>query len=115
MGRSQRHLREVQGVDSSGDNSGVSEHDPKNATLPAITGTAQNGQTLTGSLGTWQGPAPITLARQWLRNTTPIAGATNATYVVQPADVGNVIRLRVTASNYAGSVVATSNPTATVT
>lgn len=87
---------------------------PVNTVAPSITGTAQAGQTLTAGNGTWTGTPSPTLARQWLRDTTPISGATGATYVVQAGDVGSVIRLRVTGTNTWGGASATSNPTATV-
>jgi hypothetical protein len=87
---------------------------PTNTEAPAVTGTPQVGQTLTSSTGTWTGDAPITFAFQWLRcdangnNCNPIAGATNPTYTVVQADVGNTIRSHVTATNAAGSATAQS-------
>lgn len=87
---------------------------PVNTVAPTISGTAQEGQTLTAGNGTWTGTPSPTLTRQWLRGTTPINGATGATYVVQAGDVGAVIRLRVTGTNTWGVASADSNPTATV-
>jgi len=75
---------------------------PGNTTAPAISGTAQVGQTLTVSNGTWTGTG-LSYARQWLRGGTNIAGATNATYVLQAADEGTLISCRVTATNTGGS------------
>jgi peptidoglycan hydrolase-like protein with peptidoglycan-binding domain len=71
-----------------------------NATLtatavPKIGGTAQVGKTLTVDAGTWK-PAPVTLAYQWYRDRTAIAGATKATYTVQAADVGTKLKVSVT-------------------
>lgn len=81
---------------------------------PAITGTAQVGQTLTGSNGTIAGGAFA--SRQWLRDGSPISGATAATYVVQAADVGKRITQEVTATVTAtgGKVSKLSGPTAIV-
>ena len=82
---------------------------------PSIAGTAQNGQLLTGSTGTLAN-GTVT-GRQWKRNGVAIAGATNATYNVQAADIGAVITYSVTATNglnAANTVTATSAPTATV-
>jgi thermitase len=93
---------------------------PVNTALPAITGSAQQGQTLTGTSGTWTGNTPITYGDQWSRcdssgnNCVNIAGATGTTYVPTAADVGSTIRLKVTASNSVGSTVATSAPTSVV-
>lgn len=64
---------------------------------PSITGTAQSGQTLTGAPGTIVRGAVS--ARQWRRDGVAISGATGATYVLQPADVGAVITFAVTAAN----------------
>lgn len=76
---------------------------PFRITAPAISGTAQVGQTLTCSAGTWSGPASPTLARQWKANGVAIAGATAATYTVQAGDVGKTITCDVTASNVYGT------------
>jgi len=90
-----------------------------NTVAPAITGTAQVGQQLSVTNGTWTGPAR-TFARQWKRNGLPIASATGATYTLVVADEGAVITCDVVASanaNVAGAgaqVKATSNATAAV-
>jgi hypothetical protein len=92
---------------------------PVNTALPAITGTAQQGQTLTASTGTWTG-APTAFAYQWQHcdaagaNCTAVAGATAATYVVSSADVGFTLSVTVTATNASGSAPATSAPTTVV-
>jgi len=93
---------------------------PVNTSPPTITGTAQVGQTLTGSTGTWAGN-PTSFGVQWQRcnasggSCVNIAGATSGTYVVTPGDVGSTLRVVVTATNASGSASATSAPTATVT
>lgn len=86
---------------------------PVNQALPVISGTAQQGQTLTVTNGTWSG-SPTSYARQWKRNGVDIAGATATTYVLVQADVGSVITCTVTATNAGGSASATSNATSTV-
>ncbi len=92
---------------------------PANTVLPAITGTAKDGQTLTSTTGTWSG-SPTSYARQWLRcdtagtNCTNISGATATTYVVTSTDVGATIRVKITATNASGSGTANSAQTATV-
>lgn len=87
---------------------------PVNTVLPAITGTATVGQTLTASTGTWTGDPTITYTRQWLRDGSPIAGATASTYVLVSADQTRKVSVTVTATNSLGSASATSAQTATV-
>jgi len=94
---------------------------PANTVLPTITGTASAGSTLTASTGTWTGSPAPTFAYQWERcdgagaNCSDIGGATASTYLVAAADAGSTIRVRVTATNAAGSAAATSAQTAAVT
>ena len=94
---------------------------PANVSLPAISGTAQEGQTLSANPGTWtEAPAGYTYA--WRRcgaagaSCKAIEGATAPTYTLGAADVGHTLRVRVTAFNGAGfSAPATSLQTAVVT
>jgi hypothetical protein len=94
---------------------------PANTAAPAVTGTAQVGETLSCSDGTWTGTAPVTIAKQWQRDTAGdgvyanIAGATSSTYVLAPADHGHKVRCQVTATNLYGTATASSNATALVT
>lgn len=82
---------------------------PVNTVAPALSGTAQEGQTLTCSTGTWTGTPIITYTYQWKRNGSDIGSATNSTYTLVTADVGQSIKCTVTATNGAGSVNADSN------
>lgn len=82
---------------------------PVNTVAPAITGTAQEGQTVSCSTGTWTGTPTITYAYQWKRNGSNIGSATNSTYLLVSADVGQSIKCTVTATNGAGSANADSN------
>jgi subtilisin family serine protease len=93
---------------------------PSVITAPAVTGTARQAQVLSGSDGTWQGlPAPAR-SRAWLRCDAAgaacavIAGATGTSYTLTAADLSRTIRLRVTATNAAGTVTGQSAPTAVV-
>ena len=92
---------------------------PDNTGLPTISGTAQVGHTLTAGNGQWKGTVK-SYAYQWLRcgpagaNCADINGANSKTYQLTPADAGNRIRVRVTATNGDGSTKATSDPTAVV-
>lgn len=82
---------------------------PVNTVAPAITGTAQEGQIVTCSIGTWTGTPTITFAYQWKRNGSNIGSATNSTYTLVTADVSQSITCQVTATNGSGSASATSN------
>ena len=93
---------------------------PANGTLPSITGTAQQGHTLTASNGSWVGSAPITFTYQWQRcNSTgsscsSIGGAKSQNYVASSGDVGRTIRVQVTGTNADGTSQALSGPTAVI-
>jgi hypothetical protein len=90
---------------------------PSNTSPPTITGTAAKGQTLVAGTGAWSGTTPISFAFAWQRcdsvgaNCSPISGATNTTYQLVSADVGNRLRVLVTASNSDGSASALSDAT----
>ncbi len=93
---------------------------PKNTALPTISGTAEQGQTLTGHAGQWSGDQPISYKWRWKRcnafgqKCANISSATSQAYVVKNVDVGTKLRLNVTATNGAGNAVAESDPTALV-
>jgi len=87
---------------------------PVNTVVPVITGTAEVGETLTASTGTWTGAEPITYAYQWLRDGVDIDGATDADYVAEFDDLVTQLSVRVTATNGAGSQSETSLETGLV-
>jgi hypothetical protein len=87
---------------------------PVNTTLPAITGTAQVGFTLSGATGTWTN-SPTGYAYQWYSNGVAIGGATASTFLLTVIQIGAVITVQVTASNASGnSIPATSAATGVV-
>lgn len=92
---------------------------PANTSPPAISGTAQEGQTLTGDHGAWTNN-PTAFDDFWMRcnrngsGCADISGANAATYTLGSADVGNTLRFKVRARNAAGSTTATSAPTGVV-
>jgi IPT/TIG domain-containing protein len=89
---------------------------PLNTVLPAISGSAVEGQTLTAGDGSWE-HGPVSYAYRWLRcdfagaNCAPISGATAGTYTLTADDAGHTVRLEVTASGPGGPSSATSAPT----
>jgi hypothetical protein len=93
---------------------------PVGVAPPTVTGTAQQGQTLTATPGTWSA-ADVTLGYQWQRcdaagaNCAAVPGATTSTYAVTAADVGTTLRVVVTATDRFGTATATSAQTAVVT
>src|SRR5439155_1295280 len=93
---------------------------PANTAPPTISGTAQQGQTLTAGNGSWTNE-PTSYAYQWLRcdsagnNCATIAGAISQSYQALAADVNHALRVQVSASNAGGSGgPASSNATAAV-
>ena len=93
---------------------------PTNTAAPAITGTAEAGQSLTVSAGNWSGSAPMIYGYQWKRcdgsgsNCSDVSGATARSYTMVSADIGATVRAAVSASNSAGTASAVSAPTVTV-
>ena len=87
---------------------------------PAISGTPALGKTLTTSTGLWSG-IPTSFLYQWFAcngkglGCTVIAGATTATLVVGAGQVGQTIRVAVTALGPGGPGISASGPTAKVT
>ena len=77
----------------------VPQEDAKveNSTAPSITGTARVGEELTANSGVWI-PTDASFSYQWLRNGEAIEGATAQKYVLAPADAGQQVSVRVTAS-----------------
>ncbi len=95
---------------------------PTNTVAPAVTGTAQQGKTLTTSTGTWTGTGgTITYGFQWQRCNpdstacADIIGATSQTYTIGSADASNTLRSNVSATDTTGTASQPSATTATVT
>ena len=90
---------------------------PKDTAPPTVTGTTQEGATLTANPGQWSGTPAPKFAYQWQScvgtggGCNNISGATNATYVLQASDVAHTVRVVVTASNSKGSSTATTTET----
>lgn len=89
---------------------------PVNNTVPTITGTPQQGKTLTASNGTWSN-SPNSFSYRWQRCAADGTGcgnidnAVSKTYLLKEADVDRTIRVVVTASNSDGQTSANSKTT----
>jgi hypothetical protein len=94
---------------------------PVNSAAPMISGTTQEGMTLSASSGSWTSATDLTFAYQWQRcdatggACADISGAAGQTYTLAAADVGHTLRISVTATSSDGSASASSDPTAVVT
>jgi hypothetical protein len=92
---------------------------PKNTDPPTLDGTPTEGSTLTATDGTWTG-AKLKFIYRFLRCDTnggscfKGGSTTQKTYKLTARDVGNTIRVRVTATNSGGTASATSAPTAVI-
>ena len=82
---------------------------PEEITPPKISGTAQQGKTLTEEHGTWTNQPILSYKLQWLRCTSSgtectekIGGATEPTYVPVEADVGHKLKVEEKAINKTG-------------
>lgn len=97
---------------------------PARVADPQVGGSARVGSTLAATQGQWSNN-PTEFAYQWVRCPTSggnptgsdcasIGGATSQTYKLVTADQGYRMRVRVTASNAAGSATSASNATSVV-
>ena len=93
---------------------------PANTTPPAISGTESDGQTLRASSGTWTGAPSPTYSYQWEscdaagEECAPIEYATEPEYELGDGDIATTVRVKVTATNAAGSVQSTSAPSSEI-
>jgi hypothetical protein len=105
-------------VSRSGNTGTVSSAPTAEIAYPALTGTIAIignpivGQTLTTNTGSLNGSG--TISYQWLREGTPISGASDQTYTLVSADQGKTISVRVSRSGNTGTISSeTIGPVAT--
>ena len=78
---------------------------------PTVAGTPEVDRYLTAAIGPW-GPAPVSLRWQWLRGDRRIKGATDTSYRLTVADLGERISVRVVGdAEFFASTTRTSEPT----
>jgi hypothetical protein len=94
---------------------------PGNTAIPTISGTAQAGDKLTESHGSWIPKSPTSYTYQWQEcdasggNCTSLAGATSQSYAPATADVGHTLRVQESAvASGVSSSPATSGATGVV-
>ncbi|MFE7224814.1 carboxypeptidase regulatory-like domain-containing protein [Nocardioides sp. NPDC057577] len=79
------------------DPTNIVSHGPLvNAQAPIATGTPQVGEQLTAYPGVWSADG-ASFAYQWLRDGSPVAGATEEAYVLGADDLGALMSVEVTA------------------
>jgi alpha-tubulin suppressor-like RCC1 family protein len=81
---------------------------PVNTSPPVISGTDAVGEILTCADGLWTGTPTPTFSVRWLRDGSPIVGATSNSYTVLSVDEGHRLACEVTASSTAGEKSAVS-------
>lgn len=86
---------------------------PVNTTVPAITGDAIPGGTLTCDKGTWSGDMPQQYTYQWFKNGSLVS--TDPTYTPTTADAGADFVCEVTATNPEGDATNAFSGSVTVT
>jgi hypothetical protein len=90
---------------------------PVDTAPPSISGSLEEGQTLTANTGAWAGTAPFAFSYQWQRcsvlggDCEEIAGANSSTYTLGVLDLASRLEVVVTASNAQGLASASSAET----
>jgi hypothetical protein len=98
----------------------IAGESPQNTSLPTISGTAMEGETLTATPGTWTGPGPISYTYEWRHCKHPDGtgcepdSSTGPTLVLTIDDVGKWMVVVVGARSSKGRGSAKSAPTAAV-
>ena len=89
---------------------------PSNTSLPTISGTAQDGQQLSASPGSWQTYGETSYSYQWEScnasgaECEAVEEASGPEYGLGVGDIGTTLRVTVTATNPGGSTQASSEP-----
>ena len=95
----------------------VTGNPPNNTSAPTVSGNTRSGQLLSAKPGSWAGTQPFAFEYSWRRcdaegaACAPIPGATAQSYRLTEADRDARIRVRVAATNMAGTGEGNSAPT----
>jgi hypothetical protein len=87
---------------------GTAVTEPLSLAPPEVSGSDEPRQTLSASVGSWAGARPISYAYQWEscssagEDCADVSGATGSTYQLGAGDIGDTLRVLVTATNAAG-------------
>ncbi|HET7043800.1 MAG TPA: hypothetical protein VFI37_03030 [Gaiellaceae bacterium] len=93
------------------------QYAPQNSALPTVSGTPQDNQTLSAKPGNWTSSTDVNFSYQWQRcnssgaSCANIASANKQEYEVTSQDVGDRLRVVVSARNKDGTTNAISAPT----
>ncbi len=93
---------------------------PSNTSLPEISGEPREDETLSATIGSWDGTTSLSYSYQWEdcdslgMSCLDIPGASGSTYTLGLGDVGSTVRVVVAAINPGGSATSTSEATAVV-
>ena len=93
---------------------------PTNTALPAVVGKPFVGEKLFADPGKYSGGAVASFSYQWQRcaqatTCTQISGVSGQSYTIVSADVGQGLRVKVTATNPFGTTTTTTAPTVAIT
>jgi hypothetical protein len=93
----------------------ITSNPPVPSVNPAISGSANVGQVLTVSSGTWSGTPTITYQWQWAHISANIYGANTNSYTIVAEDLNRSLTCIVTATSNSGIAQYRVTPTAPVT
>ena len=83
---------------------------PHNTAPPKVSGTALDGATVTCRTGSWSGGQPLSFRFQWLKDGSPVNGATGTSYAIPAGTAHHTLACLVTAQNFTATTSATSAP-----
>lgn len=92
----------------------VTNDPPVCSSAPSISGTANVGETLTVTTGTWSNSPTYNYQWVWFHTNTAITGANTSTYVIQQEDGGQALGCVIIATSSGGQASNTAGPTSII-